>query len=141
MKRMLCVMLAVLMLLPVFASTAFAHGGHGHAAQQRCVSNQVCKNNDNCVTNGNCTNNCQFADENNDGICDNCKNQCVNCGEAKDENADGICDDCGKCNHYADENNDGVCDHQANCENRKNAACKSTYRKSGHRGGRHGHHR
>jgi len=73
MKRMICAMLAVLLLLPVFATTAFAHGhgghsGHGHAVQQPCVTRQPCVPENNCVTNGNCANKCQFVDENGDKI-------------------------------------------------------------------------
>ena len=144
MKRLLCAVLALLMLLPVFATTAFAaghgHGRHVQSANQNCTSNQACGNNTDCASNETCTNNCQYADENGDNICDNCNNRCVECGETMDENADGICDYCGKCSHYTDENHDGICDHQAECENRKNAASKPIYTKTGHHSGSHRNH-
>lgn len=135
MKKWICTMLAVLM-LPVFATTAFAHGhgNHAQSAGQHCVSSNV------CVTNGTCVNSCQYTDENGDDICDNCNNRCADCGEVKDENTDGICDNCGKCSHYKDENRDGICDHQADCESRAKAACKTVSHKSSHHGGKHRNH-
>lgn len=142
MRKVICSMLAVLLLLPVFATTALAHGhgGQRHTARQHCVAQQPCAPRNDCVTNGNCTDKCRFVDENGDNVCDNCKNQCAGCGETRDDNADGICDQCGKCSHYADENEDGLCDYQADCENRKNAVCKSAQTKSTHHGRRHRNH-
>ena len=141
MKRLIGAALIVIMLLPSFAATAFASGhGYGQNGGQVCVGNQVCRDKTDCVTVGNCTNDCRYADENGDNICDHCENRCSDCGEIRDENADGICDQCGKCSHYADENDDGVCDHQANCENRKNTTCRKVHKNSGPHGRRHRNH-
>ena len=142
MKNLICVMLAVLLLLPVFATTAFAHGhrNHGQEVKQCCAPQQVCNPQNDCADSGTCTDKCRFADENSDGICDRCNNQCADCGETRDDNADGFCDECGNCSHYADENQDGICDHQAECENRNQAATKPAAGENGHHGRRHRKH-
>jgi len=149
MKKMMCIILAVLILLPVFSVTAFAscHGGHGngrhgHSGYGKSFhydngNQKAHKNNAQQAHNGVCAGKCDYIDENGDNICDNCKNQCAQCGETKDENSDGICDNCGKCSHYADENKDDFCDHQTECASRKKAACKSANKKSSHPGGNH----
>lgn len=139
-KRRFCVLLAVLMLLPVFAVTAFAHGhghsgnSHGHAAVHHPVNNQHCTDKKSAAGSGICPDKCEYADENKDNICDNCGNRCGNCGETKDENADGICDSCGKCSHYRDTDGDGICDHQEEPEKTPPA---KPIKKHGHYGGKH----
>lgn len=134
MKKMICMVLAALLLASVFATTAFAAGrGQGHRQEQRatqkCAVNKVCQRQEVCP------NNCVYADENGDSICDNCKNQCADCEMTVDENKDGICDQCGKCYHYRDTDSNGVCDHRSDCTNRKgNGTAK------GHHGQKHKNH-
>jgi len=119
MKKMICVMLAVLMLLPVFATTAVASGhGHGHHSSCVQVNNQNCVNDKTCVYNETCVYSCDYTDE----------------------NGDNICDSCGKCSHHRDDNRDGTCDHQAECANRKNAVCNNTGKRSGYHGRKHRNH-
>lgn len=139
MKRVLCVLLALLM-LPSLATTAFASGhgrGHGRHAGRNCVT---CPSREASAAAETCADHCRYADENSDGICDNCRNQCPGCGETGDENEDGICDSCGTCSHYADENQDGLCDHQADCENRKQAVEQTPVRRNCHSGRKHRNH-
>lgn len=141
MKKILCVALAVLILLPVVSVTAFAHrhGGHGHSSHPRSFrhSQNAHLNHTQQSHDGICESKCSYADTDGDNICDNCENRCADCGETKDQDCDGICDNCGKCSHYADENKDGACDHQAACADRKKAFCKSAGKNS-HHGGNHG---
>ena len=140
MKRWICSILAVMMLLPVLASTAFAHG-HGHSSHHtstHCTTYKVSKKKDTCKKNDTCLDSCKYADVDGDNICDNCKNKCAECGETKDENADGICDQCGKCSHFLDEDGDGVCDHQEDCANRKEKP--KTAGKAVCHTGKHNHH-
>lgn len=137
MKRVLCAFLALLM-LPVLATTAFASGhgsGHGRRTHQNCAAVRQT-----AAAAETCEDSCRYADENGDGICDNCRNQCAGCGETGDENGDGICDSCGTCSHYADENQDGLCDHQADCATRKKAAEQTPVRRKCHSGRKHRNH-
>lgn len=144
MRKWICRTLAVLMLLPVFATTAIASGhghggGHGHCAVRKHVSSTCVKNED-CEIKYTCSDSCTYADEDHDNVCDNCENQCAGCGEAKDGNGDGICDGCGKCSHYRDDDTNGVCDHQEVCAERKQSAAANTRVSTCKRSSRHGKH-
>lgn len=106
MKKIISMVFLLILLLSAAMPTAYAahHGNHQYGkTHSRSGRNQE-----------NCTNSCTFADENGDGICDNCKNVCPDCKTGKDKDGDGTCDDCGRCCHYADADNDGICDHQTN---------------------------
>lgn len=129
MKKITCIILAVLMLMSVLATTAFAagHGSrHAQAHRQNCIVNRACQRNDY---------NCDNADENGDNACDPCKNQCGNCNMTTDENNDGFCDNCGNGSNYLDDDGNGICDHRDACANRKN-----TGNTMGHHGKKHGNH-
>lgn len=142
MKRWICSILVVTLLLPVLSATAFAHGhgGSHHQASAHCATDKVTKKKHTCKQKQSCADSCQYADENGDNICDNCGNKCADCGETRDENADGICDSCGKCSRYQDKDGNGVCDHQEDCANRKNAEKPKTVKKPGCHAVKHKNH-
>lgn len=136
MKRWISSILVIMMLLPVLATTAFAHG-HGHSTHHttsHCTTYKACKQEKTC------TDSCKYVDENGDNICDNCKNECADCGKTQDENGDGICDNCGKCSHFLDEDGDGVCDHQEECAKRKQEEKTKVVKRHGCYTGKHRNH-
>ncbi len=148
MKKLICAVLALTLLLAAGVPTAFAHGG-GH---RNCTKNDWCYQDGSCIkgtrcsSGGSCVNHCRFADEDEDGICDNCQSQCLNCQEGKDEDGNGVCDSCGVCSHYLDEDQDGICDRhvqreQAETQTTRQPACyqrsASHHSTSRHSGGHH----
>ena len=136
MRKIICTLLAVALVLSAGVPTAFAahhHGGHHGGHNGSCVQEKTCSQD------GNCVGNCQFVDEDGDGICDNCENICPDCQEAKDTDGNGICDGCDKCNHFKDENGDGICDHH-HTKPQSSGNCGSGSHKHSHHSGRHKHH-
>ncbi len=80
------------------------------------------------------TANCgNYADADNNGICDN--RDSMNGGNYEDADSDGVCDNRNSvnCGNYADADNNGVCD------NRENAVCNSQQSRARH--GNQGKHR
>ena len=127
MKKKKFVTLAALAL----AATALAvpAAAHGHGGWNGdCRQAVSCLDADGTCGRGN------YADEDGDGVCDNCGTACGYRHYA-DEDGDGFCDNCGiACGyrHYADEDGDGVCD---NC-----GGVHTVQRYgggNGHHGGRH----
>ena len=127
MKKKKFVTLAALAL----AATALAvpAAAHGHGGWNgECRQAVSCLDADGTCGRGN------YADEDGDGVCDNCGTACGYWHYA-DEDGDGFCDNCGiACGyrHYADEDGDGVCD---NC-----GGVHTVQRYgggNGHHGGRH----
>lgn len=136
MRKLICSMLALALVLSAGIPTAFAHNGNHHSG---------------CVREGNCPQmdagpeTCVFTDADGNGICDNCKNVCPNCPEGKDEDKDGNCDTCGSCPHASDSNGDGVCDNHGDHHgkpqgNGSGGSHKGGHHKENHHSKGHGHH-
>jgi len=133
MKKWICVMLAVILLLTVFTTTVFA-SGHSHGNGNRkdgiqdsirnCVSKDVCLNKDICIQNQNCSNY---------GIC-------VNGCDFVDDNGDTFCDHCGQRSHHWDDDKDGICDNREDCDIFQKAADSNGGKKAGHHGRKYKNH-
>ena len=106
MKKKMFVTLAALALAA--AALAVPAAAHGHGGWNGdCRQAVSCLDADGTCGRGN------YADEDGDGVCDNCGTACGYRHYA-DEDGDGFCDNCGiACGyrHYADEDGDGVCDN------------------------------
>lgn len=134
MKKLLTGIIALALVISVCSTTAFA-AGHGHGRRHAAVNNDVV-----CDY---CTTFCQFVDDNEDGICDNCgSDTCKKCTGYVDANGDGICDNYGSCvcgngAGFTDADGDGVCDNLTACTSQNGSGLKQ-----GHCGGhaRHGRH-
>ncbi len=113
MRKLICMLLALTVLLAAGIPGAFAHhGGHGghHAYRRQTAAQQtlcqflddngdgVCDNHgtDTCRHPGRCSQEtCEFTDEDQDGFCDSCKGFSPEPGSG-DRNGDGRCDACGR---------------------------------------------
>lgn len=106
MRKLICVFMAVMMMLSAGIPVAFAsHHGHNRRFAVRQVQ-EVPEY-------------CQFADEDQNGICDQCKNICTECENSTDEDCNGVCDVCGnichKCDGARDIDSNGICDGCGMC--------------------------
>jgi len=124
MRKFICVLLAVMMILSAGVPAAFA-AHHGH--HRRCIVPQV-----QAAPEDTAAEYCRFTDENQDDICDNCDNICSNCEKGRDEDCDGICDSCSKvchkCDGAKDADDDGICDGCSMCPYESDPSGKGTCR-------------
>lgn len=122
MKKLLSIVTVLALTVSMAGMTVSAHGGRcGRGRQGRNAASVYY-----------CGNGCSFADEDGDGICDNCENRRYYCGEDcsfTDDDGDGLCDTCGNSGYYCkngcafiDEDGDGICD---NCDTKGVCSCKS----------------
>ena len=127
MKKKMFVTLAALALAA--AALAVPAAAHGHGGWNGdCRQAVSCLDADGTCGRGN------YADEDGDGVCDNCGTACGYRHYA-DEDGDGFCDNCGiACGyrHYADEDGDGVCDSCGAVH-----IAQRHHSGNGHHGGRH----
>ena len=127
MKKKMFVTLAALVLAAAALAVPVAAHGHG-GWNGDCRQAVSCLDADGVCGRGN------YADEDGDGVCDNCGTACGYRHYA-DENGDGLCDNCGTAcgyRHYADENGDGLCDNCGGVH-----TVQRHHSGNGHHGGRH----
>ena len=84
MRRIICAALAAAVILSAGIPAALAaHHGYRrwHTVCQPAAEKSA-------------TEDCRYADEDQDGVCDRCDGVCYKCGEVHDQFCDGICDGC-----------------------------------------------
>lgn len=136
MRRIPWILAVILILLPIFAVSAFAAGrrqGTGTVSYTP-PADRI------CVDQTTCVNGFQQENANGETICNEDSIVCEANEDAKVICAEGTCAKCGQHIQYVDMDKDGICDHRAECEGLQKSYCRNQTGRHGHSNGKHGKH-